>query len=87
MSSAHLFSGLPGHDGTAELEHFARQIESDPEWIQKRGQGTEHLDLLGQKRIRAAREAGATIVSRRWMVDWMRGKRDFLQGKAEWAEG
>lgn len=72
--SCHMFSDLPGEEGTRELVAFARRIGLKPEWIQHRGSHLEHFDLVERRRV-AAVAAGARE------VDWREGARISLAGR------
>lgn len=72
---AHLMSDLPGEEGTRELTAFAESIGLRAEWIQEAGTPREHFDLLGSKKIWAARVKGAREVTRRRVAEVIEAKR------------
>ena len=58
----HLWSTLPGADGSRELAAFAQRIGLKPAWLQQRGQDNrEHYDCTRWMRL-AAIKAGAVEV-------------------------
>jgi hypothetical protein len=71
---AHLISTKPGADGTAELLAFGHRIGLKPQWLQKRGDATEHFDVM-RGAIDRAREAGAVVLDRNEFVAHIRAKR------------
>ncbi|HVF61659.1 MAG TPA: DUF4031 domain-containing protein [Thermoanaerobaculia bacterium] len=64
--SCHMWSDLPGEEGTRELVTFAKRLGLREEWIQDRGRRHQHFDLTAGKRAAAVR-LGATQVDR-WVV-------------------
>lgn len=72
-ASCHLLSTLSGREGSEELISFARSIGMSPAWIQKPGTAREHFDVFGG-RIERAVKAGARPISRRELVDIIKGK-------------
>lgn len=65
--SCHMFSNLPGEEGTAELVAFATSIGMQAKWIQNPGHRHEHFDIWG-KRVADCDRAGITVVDRRESV-------------------
>lgn len=66
--SSHLMSDLPGQDGTAELDAFAKRIGLKTSWRQNEGTPTEHYDLFDGAIFRAIL-AGSTEVTGRELVE------------------
>lgn len=62
--SCHMWSDLPGEQGTAELVAFAKRLGMRPSWLQHPGTDREHFDLVPSKRAKAVR-LGAREVNRR----------------------
>jgi hypothetical protein len=50
--------------GTKELINFLEKVELDIKWIQDKGDGKEHYDLLGRTNFDKAIENGASLVDR-----------------------
>lgn len=73
--SCHMFSDLPGDEGTIELTNFAKRVGLKPEWIQHKGSFLEHFDLTVSRRAKAA-SLGAKEVSRRVGAEITIKKRD-----------
>lgn len=77
--SCHLFSDLPGPEGSAELEVFRKRIGHRRSWLQKAGTAEEHYDVM-RSRIEVARKAGAIEVSSKEWVEIVQAKRRAMGG-------
>jgi len=69
-----MISTLAGEEGTIELLAFAKQIDLQEKWLQKRGTHHEHFDLNEERHLRAL-AAGAKQVDRTQLVLYLRAKR------------
>ena len=78
----HVFSDLPGPEGTAELIAFVWRFELRPQWIQYPGTYREHFDaraddglamLAAGARLATNREVGMLLAARKRAA---RGGRD-----------
>jgi hypothetical protein len=70
----HVFSDLPGAEGTAELIAFVRRFRLRPQWIQYPGSYREHFDaraddglamLAAGARLATNREVGTLLAARK----------------------
>jgi hypothetical protein len=82
LLTSHLMSTEPGPEGTRELLAWMEAAGFPARWVQHRGTPREHLDLIGTRRIKAAREAGATLWKLRQvgeLVVWKRQQRGSIR--------
>ena len=80
-SSTHLLSTIPGKLGRVELLAIAKRIGLRQEWLQRIGSEFEHFDVMGGKRIAAAKALGAKEIDRRRLVEVVRMKRGAKTGE------
>jgi len=79
--STHLISTIPGKPGRVELLAFAKHLGLRQEWLQRIGSEFEHFDVMGGKRIAAAKSFGAKEVDRHRLVEIVRMKREAKTGE------
>lgn len=77
--AAHVFSDIPGPEGTKELLEWGRKLNLPPFWLQKEKTEYEHFDVWGAKLSRAV-ELADREVGMRGMVEILQDKRNSEEG-------